>query len=188
MIEPVKDDKVLAQGVPTETETRKTRIKIRPFGQKNYSCGPACLKAVFDYWGVAVSESEIADIAGTSRNGTSIDGLVKASRHFGFDALVKRNASLDDLRGYIGRDIPVIVAWFLKDDGHYSVVVDINKNNIVLSDPALKRPFVYGNTRKMSCQKFQRLWFDFPDDYIKEPKDLILRLMIVVTPKEESEE
>jgi predicted double-glycine peptidase len=172
----------------TITQGKIPKIKIKPVGQKNGGCGPASLRGAMDYWGVIASEAEIAEIAGTTpEKGTSKEGLIKAAKHFGFDVFIKENASLDDLRKYVKEEIPVIVAWFCKDDGHYSVVVDINKNNIILSDPALKKPFIYGNTRKMSCKKFQRLWFDFPDDFIKEPKDLILRMIMVITPKETEE-
>lgn len=185
MTEPHEDENTL-------NEPRVPRIRIKPLGQRNGGCGPASLRAVFNYWGFSFSESEIAEIAGTSEDkGTTKEGLTRAAEHFGFNAFAEENASLDDLRDYIKQEIPVIVAWFSKDDGHYSVVVDIdkdNKGNIFLADPALKKPFLYGNTRKMSCRKFQRLWFDFPGDYIKEPKDLILRLIIVATPKEPAEQ
>lgn len=157
-------------------------------GQRKGSCGPASLKMVFDYWGKTVSEIAIARVAGTTvEKGTTKDGLIRAASHFGFNAIVKENASLDDLRNYIKQGIPVVVNWFLGDDGHYSVVVSIDKNNVFLADPAMKKPLLYGNIRRISCKKFYRVWFDFPGDFIKDPKDLILRLMIIFTPKEEWE-
>ena len=176
------------EGASAEVKTKVAKIKIRLIGQKKGSCGAASLKMVFDYWGVSVSESEIAKIAGTSaENGTSIEGLTKAAEHFGFNATVKENASLDDLRNYIKQEIPVIVDWFSTDDGHYSVVVDIDKTHIILADSAIKRPFLYGNTRKMSCKIFLGVWFDYIGDYPEKREDMKLRLMIVVTPKESAE-
>lgn len=168
-----------------ELQERAPRIKLKPFGQKAGHCGAASLKMVLDYWGTSVSEQEIAEIAGTSEgDGTSSQGIVKAAEHFGFKVLVKERSTIADLRAYIRKRIPVIVDWFLSDDGHYSVVVDLDKKNIIMADPAVRKPLIYVNTRKMSIERFQTLWFDFPGKYIKEPKDLVLRLMIVLTPKD----
>jgi len=158
-------------------------IKLKPFRQTPGFCGPASLKMVFDYYGVSVSEAEIAKIAGASREkGTSKAGLIKAVKHFGFKAFSKTNSSLNDLRYFIKRKIPVIVDWFFEDEGHYSVVVDIDKKNIVLMDPTLRKLLIYVRRRKFSTEKFLRIWFDFPGKFIKTPKDLVLRLMLVVTP------
>lgn len=159
-------------------------IKLKPFRQTPGFCGPVSLKMVLDYYGVSVPETEIAKVAGATREkGTSIEGLVKAAKHFGFRAFVKEKSTLGDLRYYIKREIPVIVDWFFENDGHYSVVVDIDKKNIVLMDPTLRKVFIYVRRRKFSTEEFLRIWFDFPGDFIKDPKDLILRLMLVVTPE-----
>ena len=158
-------------------------IKLKPFRQTPGLCGPASLKMVMDYYGVSVSEAEIAKAAGATRKkGTRIEGLIKAARHFGFKTFVKKNSSLRDLEYFVKRKIPVIVDWFSEDDGHYSVVVDIDKKNVVLMDPELRKILVYIRRRKFSRETFLRIWFDFPGDFIREPKDLVLRSMLVVTP------
>ena len=60
-------------------------IKLKPFRQRPGLCGPASLKMVMDYYGVSVSEAEIAKIAGASKEkGTSFEGLIKAAKRFGF--------------------------------------------------------------------------------------------------------
>jgi len=153
-------------------------INIKPFEQTKGFCGPASLKMVLDFYGVLASESEIAKIAGASRKkGISAEGLIKVAKHFGFKAFLKKNSTLADIKKFIKRGIPVIVNWFLEDDGHYSVVADIDGRNILLVDPALKN-----GKRKMPVEKFFRVWFDFPGDFIETPKDLVLRLMLVITP------
>ena len=158
-------------------------IKLKPFRQTPGLCGPASLKMVMDYYGVSVPEAEIAKIAGASKEkGVSIRGLIKAAKHFGFKTFLKENSSLKDLEYFVNKKIPVIVDWFIEDDGHYSVVVDINKKNIVLMDPALRKFIIYIRRRKFSREIFYRIWFDFPGKYIQNPKDLILRLMLVITP------
>lgn len=159
-------------------------IKLKPFRQTPGLCGPASLKMVLDYYGVSVSEQELAKLSGSSgEKGTSVSGLIKAAKHFGrFDVFVKTNSSLDDLRYFMEKKIPVIVDWFFEDDGHYSVVVDMDKKEITLMDPTLRKILIYVRRRKFFLKDFLRVWFDFPGDYIKSPKDLVLRLMLVVTP------
>jgi len=152
-------------------------IKLKPFRQTPGLCGPASLKMVLDYYGVSVSEAEITKIAGASRKkGVSVKSLMKVAKHFGFKTFFKKNSSLKDLEYFVNKKIPVIVDWFFEDEGHYSVVVDIDKKNIWLMDPTL------AGRRKMSLGKFLRIWFDFPGKFLKTPKDLILRLILVVIP------
>ncbi len=159
-------------------------IKLKPFRETPGLCGPASLKMVLDYYGVSVSEQELARLSGSfGEKGTSVSGLVKAAKHFGFKAFLKKNSSLKDLEYFVNKKIPVIVDWFNEDDGHYSVVVDINKKEVVLMDPALRKILIYIRRKVFSRETFFRIWFDFPGDHIKSPKDLVLRLMLVVTPK-----
>jgi len=155
-------------------------IKLKSFRQTPGLCGPTSLRIVFDYYGVSVSETKIARVAGaTQKKGCSIKGLIKAAKHFGFRTYLKKKSSLDDLRYFVKKEkVPVIVDWFSEDEGHYSVVGDIDKKNITLMDPSFER-----GKRKFSTEKFLRIWFDFPGEYIKDPKEVILRLMLVVTPK-----
>ncbi len=158
-------------------------IKLKPFRQTPGFCGPASLKMIFDYYEISVSEMKLAEIAGASREkGASKEGLIKAAKHFGFNVFLKENSSLSDLRYFIKSNIPVIVDWFFEDDGHYSIVVDVNKKNVVLMDPVLRKILFYVRRRVMPLDMFYRVWFDFPGEYIKSRKDLILRLMLVLTP------
>ena len=160
-------------------------IKLKPFRQTPGLCGPASLKMVMDYYGVSVSEKEIARVAGATRErGTSIKGLIKAAKRFGFKVFLKKDASLKDLEHFVERKIPVIVDWFDKEEGHYSVVVDINKRNVVLMDPALRKILIYIRRRVFPREVFYRLWFDFPKKFIRTPKDLVLRAMLVVAPSD----
>jgi len=158
-------------------------IKLKPFRQTPGFCGPASLKMVLDYYGISVSEKELAKLAGYSeKKGTSIEGLMKAAGHFGLHSFVKSNSSLEDLEFFIKKKIPVIVDWFFEDDGHYSVVVDINKKEVVLMDPVLRKVLIFVRRRRFPPEVFFRIWFDFPGNFIKKKSDLSLRNMIVITP------
>jgi ABC-type bacteriocin/lantibiotic exporter with double-glycine peptidase domain len=158
-------------------------IKLKPFRQTPGLCGPASLKMVLDFYGISVTESELKKISGASREkGAPISGLVKAAKHFGLNTFLKEDGSLKDIEYFVKKNIPVIVAWFFEDDGHYSVVVDINKKEIVLMDPVLRKLLIFIRRRKFFLEDFYRVWFDFPGDFIKNKKDLNLRLMLVVAP------
>lgn len=153
-------------------------LKVLPFLQTTGHCGPASLKMALAYFGVDKSESELAKLSGATRSrGVEGADLVAAAKKLGFDAFVKDNSKITDIKKYLDLKIPVIVDWFSKDDGHYSVVVDMNEKNIYLQDPEI------GGIKKMPLGTFKRVWFDFPGDLIKSPKDLIIRRMIIVQPR-----
>lgn len=156
---------------------KEDMMYLKPFRQTPDYCGPAVAKMYLHYLGVDVSVQEIAKIAGTTKKeGTSISGMVKVFEHYGFKTFSKQNSALDDLRFYINSQIPVIVDWFCEDDGHYSIVIGMDKKHVFFRDPS------FWKVRKMPIDKFFRVWFDFPGNYIKESKNLILRWMLVATP------
>ncbi len=97
---------------------------------------------------------------------------------------VKNNASLSDIKEWLNKGVPVIVDWFTRGrsdygdsevaDGHYSVVVGLDKNNIYLQDPEI------GGLRKIKRDDFMRVWFDFKGDRITTWKDMIIRQYIAI--------
>ena len=154
-------------------------LNLKPYRRQIKSfCGPASLKIVLDYYGVSVTEKEIAEVAGaTIEAGVSPEGLVKAAKHFGFNAFLKEGSTLYDLRYYLDKKIPVIVDWFWENDGHYGVVADIDEENITLRDSS------FWKIRKMSLEIFLGVWFDYPGNYPKTKDDFIVRVMLIITPK-----
>lgn len=153
-------------------------LPVRPFKQSRSMCGPASLKMVFQYFGVEKTERTLARLSGaTHRKGVPGEWLVRAARVLGFRAHLQDHCTFTDIHRYVHqRKIPVIVDWFLDDDGHYSVVVGLDRRHITLQDPAI------GRRRTMDLHTFQRLWFDFDGSYIQKPQNIILRRMIVVYP------
>ncbi|MBI2028333.1 MAG: C39 family peptidase [Candidatus Levybacteria bacterium] len=151
-------------------------LNVKPFRQSSGLCGPASLKMVLDYFGTKRSEKELADLAGaTTHSGVDSKGLLKAAKELGFRGIVKDFSDIKDLELYIlNKNIPVIVDWFSTDDGHYSVVVDLDKENVYLQDPEL------GGLRTIDRQTFKRVWFDFSGDFLKSKDDIIIRRMIII--------
>lgn len=151
-------------------------LNVKPFRQSSGYCGPACLKMVLEYYGIKKSESELAKLSGcTSHKGVGVEGLLKAAKALGFKSSFKDFSDIQDIRKYvIDKKIPVIVDWFSTDDGHYSVVVGIDKNNIYLQDPEL------GGLRTIDIPTFKRIWFDFISDFLRSKDDMIIRRMIAI--------
>jgi ABC-type bacteriocin/lantibiotic exporter with double-glycine peptidase domain len=138
-------------------------------------CGPACLKMVLHYYGIKVTEASLAKQMKTSAAfGTSAQKMVEVAKKYKLKGYIQDLASIKDLRKLLKKGIPVIIDWFKVDDGHYSVVTDIDQENIYLQDPAL------GYLRGMDINFFKRVWFDFFGGMMKTKNDLILRRMIVI--------
>ncbi|HBD02098.1 MAG: hypothetical protein UX38_C0002G0111 [Microgenomates group bacterium GW2011_GWC1_46_16] len=151
-------------------------LKVKPFRQKTGLCGPATIKMVLSYYGVEKTEAELAELMRADPAvGVDASRMIEASESLGFKGYFQDNSTFEDLERLVKTDqIPVIVDWFSEDDGHYSVVVDLDTENIYLLDPEI------GHVRAMRRSKFFRIWFDFPGEYIKSSADLTIRRLIVI--------
>ncbi len=153
-------------------------LEVKPFQQTAGYCGPACLKMVFDYFDVHVSEGAIAKVGGAKRStGMGLEGMRNAAMHFNFSFSSQDDASFSDIQVLLKKGIPPIVDWFSVDDGHYCVVVGLDAKMIHLQDPE------FGKIHSLDRQTFFRCWFDFPKDFIGKPCDVFTRRLIVVKPK-----
>ena len=152
-------------------------LPVKPFIQSKAYCGPAVLKMVLEYFGVEKSEKELAKLCCSNRNlGTHAKDIVRVARSLGFKTLLKDFADISDIRMWVKKKtIPVIVDWFETDDGHYSVVADIDMKYIYLQDPAL------GRIRRLDIATFKRIWFDFRDRF-ESKQAIVIRRLIVIYP------
>lgn len=162
-------------------------IKLKHHNQAPGFCGPASLKMVMDFFGVDAAEEELARLSGTPAfeipESTTIKGMAKAAKYFGFSVFYKEKSSIADLKYFISNNIPVIVRWFSGWWGHYSVAVDITEKDVVLEDPELKKVFLYVKKNIITKEKFLHVWFDFEVSVLKNPSDIMLRPMLVILPK-----
>lgn len=135
----------------------------------NYTCGPACLRMVLDYWGKSLSEDTLTRRTGaTPEDGLSPAGIVKFLRRNRYSHKQQQRMTLSLLNKYLQRGWPVIVAyqaWPHKpsqtdlgkswDHGHYSVVVGLSDGRVCLVDPSSKRA-----RRFLDADKFIASWRD----------------------------
>jgi len=140
-------------------------IELNPFRQSIGLCGPASLKILLDYYGKTFTEGELAEICNaTAEHGTNHADMVAAVASFGGEPVAKFGASLDDIRGFVDDEIPVIVGWFSEygePGDHYSVVYAMDDETLSMMDPERDE-----GTVTMSLEEFEKVWYDFdgPDE------------------------
>ncbi len=110
----------------------------------------------------------------TAKSGIEAKPIIAVAKKLGLKGFTKDNSNFDDIAKYLTKKIPIIVDWFSTDDGHYSVVVGLDTKYIYLEDPE------FGGINKIKKGTFYRVWFDFRGNYIKTPKNVILRRILVI--------
>lgn len=129
-------------------------------------CGEGVLEGVYDYWGPDIDQKQIADVARSSSSGTWSFDMVRAGHFSNLSSAQGRffpnnvptagypkrplgyasfpyssgNFWLDDLKGLIAADIPVILLMTYEPDGgggHYRTAIgyDDTKGIVYFSDP-----------------------------------------------------
>ena len=160
------------------------KLKIKPFKQSKGMCGAASMKMIMDYYGINRSEMHWAKLTAVKidkktgkidRNfGCTENKMIDIAKTLGFKGLVKQHSSINELKKYIKKGIPVIVDWFSPEEGgHFSVVVGFKSDYIILADPH------FGELKKHKIEWFEDRWFDGIPYPLKNIDDLILRGMVV---------
>src|SRR5260370_1908663 len=118
--------------------------------QRDWSdCGVACLAAIASHYDLRLSVAQIRQLTGTDQSGTSIFGLVQASKQLGFIAKAVK-AQTDELSGIA---FPAIAHVLLRGKHfHYVVVLKIKKNRVTVMDPAT------GHFSRYPIHQFQQMW------------------------------
>lgn len=149
----------------------QTLGQVEPYQQiQPYSCGAATLKAVTRHWGADFDEAMLIKLIDIDpNNGSTVDQVTRAARKLGFDAAPWKFDSIDELKTYTDRDVPVIIAVrsFTKpNQGHFVVAVDVDDTGVEMMDPNTR-----GNWRRVSRRELDDRW-QFRDRYgiIVQPK------------------
>lgn len=123
----------------------------------DFSCGPACLRMLFDHLGHHYSEDRLMDLChSVPRIGTSHDALADEVRREGLHASVHTHARILDILSSIDHGIPLIVNFIspVSGKGHYAVVkgYDKDKKVLILADPK------DGDDLEMGVAEFRQAW------------------------------
>jgi tetratricopeptide (TPR) repeat protein len=127
--------------------------------QKKDTCGAASLGMVLAYWDRAVPHDEIAAALMVEEEEGPLHG-VAGSRLAGFARerglrAVAYVGDLDQLRDFVDKGRPLIVAWKVGEDRYHNVVVtgfDDEEGDVFVNDPAK------GEHRRVSREKFEERW------------------------------
>lgn len=136
---------------------KKRPVAVEHFMQSISMCGPASLKIALSAFRKNFTEEDLAKLADASiQHGTEHEGLVRAAQHLGAIVVEKEGGTLEEIAQLVKSGVPVIVGWFAEDGDHYSVVVDVTPEYLIISDPHWDMP-----ERFIDREHFENVWFDF---------------------------
>lgn len=160
--------------------------KIKSFKQKtNWSCGPASLRTIFNFYKFKVSEEELISSGDIGEEGTDHKTMRFLARSYGFKFYSKNNSSLKDIEKWLTKGCPIIVNYQLGnlngENGHYSVIYGLDKDFIYIADPSNYYEGTKGSfteNKKMEIENFLKRWFD-----LEELKNERKGWMCIIRPK-----
>lgn len=116
----------------------------------DYDCGAQALETVMHYYGSNIRGDALMEALGTTEEGTPPQAMIRVAEGYGFQVKSGTQWSLNQVKQYVEARTPVIVllqAWADRymtlddwrrnwDDGHYAIVIGIDKDLLLFEDPA----------------------------------------------------
>lgn len=139
-----------------------------PYHKQNrdYTCGPVCLRMVLEYYGVQEDEVSLSMLCRTTIAGTSLAEIAHAAELLEFHAEWKIHATQVEVRNALQQNRPVIVMADANalyglatptTQGHTIVVSAISKAGVDFHDPAEGRDqFIPLNRFVVSWQNMRK--------------------------------
>lgn len=135
----------------------------------DYTCGVAVLQSILYFHDAQDDDSEdtlVKELKTDPVNGTSYQAMADFARSKGYLVEARTEMTLDDIRDFIDKGVPVIVliqAWaespvdYSRDweDGHYVVAVGYDRDAVYFMDPS-----TLGNYTYLPNQEFLDRWHD----------------------------
>ncbi len=137
-------------------------IKLDIIKQKyDWDCGPASLAIIFCHYNQCQSYPEILKMV-KLKHGTDNQTMKEIAEKLGFKTFIKENSSIEDIKKFLKKKIPVIVNYLEPklNWGHYSVVTGIN-HNLILANPDT------GKEEKWDIVDFEKRWISGNGKYKK---------------------
>ena len=149
--------------------------------EEHYSCGPAALRSVLQYFGVFDGrEQELYKLLETSpEQGTLPEKLAEGARHFGLSGTTEMPMNPERLRSHLAAgnlvilelqawrdDDRTVIAWERDwDDGHYVVLIAMDAEYAYFMDPSTGDAYTY-----MPLGELHDRWHDI-NEVRKDPKE-----------------
>lgn len=116
------------------------------------SCAPAALATILHRWGMDATESTVAQLARTTRLGTSMPQLIRAARAYGMEGL-ELSPTWEQMQA-INRP-GVLATWLLSTHGrqaHAVALLALSDDVATIADPA------FGKIYYVPRSQFTRIW------------------------------
>lgn len=132
-----------------------TVLPVPYVAQGKDTCGAAALAMVLRFWGQPASQDEIAaELFEPELHGILGSRLADLARRRGLSA-VAYAGDVEQMRRYLDKGRPLIVAWKLRRDRFHDVVVvgfDEARRQVIVHDPA------EGPARRVPLDAFEKRW------------------------------
>jgi ABC-type bacteriocin/lantibiotic exporter with double-glycine peptidase domain len=130
-------------------------LSVPYVAQHKDTCGAASLAMVLRYWSEDVSQDDVAGaLVRPELHGIAGSRLAEFARSRGLEAVAYRG-DMAQLRDFVAKGRPLIVAWHLGGSRYHDVVVvgfDDDRGAVLVNDPAA------GPSRAVGVRKFEERW------------------------------
>ncbi len=133
-----------------------------------YTCGPACIVSLLQYYGQQGNEMQIADQMGTSPTaGTTQQQMVDWLVDHGFDVTWGECGTLEMIRENLASQVPTLIEW--SDwGGHWVVAIGYDTRNttdpmddvIIFADPYDRHDDREDGIDWFNAERFYYMWYD----------------------------
>lgn len=136
---------------------------------ENYTCGVTALQSILGYYGFDKRIDELSSMLKPDpENGTNYLSIAAYARSQGFDVSIRTEMALNELKGYINQNKPVLLAiqaWAdsrsayslsQNEDGHYVVAIGYDDKNFYFMDPSTLGHYTY-----IPTEEFVSRWHDY---------------------------
>lgn len=173
--ETVNINSPVPQSNSPETITPKSKILTNDYHifQSFNNCGPAALSMALSYYGINKSQEELGQSLRPYQNpqgdnddkSVTLEEVGIKAEEFGLIAYHRPNGSVEILKQFIAKGIPVLARTYLKKDddiGHYRIIkgYDDTTSQLIQDDS------FQGKNLRYSYTEFNELWEDFNFEYL----------------------
>lgn len=123
--------------------------------EKDYTCGPACIRMVAAYYGIRRTEHYFEKIMNTTdTKGTHTANMQEGARSMGLDSYARTHVSIREIQNSIlSGFIPIVLYFYVPEkEGHYAIVKKISRGRIFFIDPYA------GANHSYSIRYFLKIW------------------------------
>lgn len=130
--------------------------------QYNYDCGPSAVSILLSFYDIELSSEELSEALGTTELGTNWEDIKAFLASLDFNVVEFEN-NLNNAKKYLEAGYPLLVCWDVDEIAqysHYSVVIDIMKNFVIVMDPEDSQSVTeYDYNYFWRCWRMEKFWF-----------------------------